>query len=962
MSPMAPMAPDALVAEVESLRRSEPASALARLEAGFASALRRADASGRGALWRLRAHVLRSLRRARAASQAYRRAAEWYAKAGDVREQGRCAIGLVDALMYLGRYGDARRAAAVGRRLLEKAGDRAALARLLNNEGNLWHRLDLPERALASYRGAVRELERAGDHASALMIGTNVGNCLSLLGRCEEARRHYADARDAQHAAGNANEALSAEYNLAYLDFLEFRHEPALVGLAHVRDEAEARGYPSLAALSRLDRAEILLRLGAHEDALKESREAVTACSGLGLRYETAKAELFGALAAYRLGQPEAARQAIERALATFDAEGNQVWIGEALLGLATVWSREGNARAAAALISAARRRFAAAGDRERDSCAAAIGVRALIACGSTRAAAALLASLGRVPPRRRSARLRHLALAAGASLARSRGDLSRARALLQRAADESERLAARILDEEWRASFWGEWGWPHPELAVLEISEGRVAEALEALEAGRGRALVDPARSRRARGELPEAVRRWTASRVARDRTQDKDRRRRADEPAVATLEPALRNALGARAPREIRAIDLARALPSGAVLFDWFTHDGALGAITVRRDGLAARARLVSEERLASLVGSVLFSLRSAAFAPAATRDADPELGSRIEEIASLVLWPLLRGTPTAFALAPTGPLARLPWAAMPLPDGRRLCEAAESIVVPGLRLGLARAARPTRSGAPLVVAVDADELEAVAAETAAVTAAFPKATVLAGREATAERVLELAPGADWIHFAGHGGWRADAPEASGLRLHDRWLLAGELADLSLSARWVTLSACHTARALVRPGEEWFGLARAFLLAGAGAVVAAQWDVEDEATARLMSDLYSRLASGTPLARALAEAQACRARAGEHVIDWAGFAVLGGPRILADGRVRMRTGTVRTASTASRSRSVALALPRVRSQQTAFGPVQLSHHETGSEGSSRSGPVASRSDCDRLLGAQEA
>ena len=39
----------------------------------------------------------------------------------------------------------------------------------------------------------------------------------------------------------------------------------------------------------------------------------------------------------------------------------------------------------------------------------------------------------------------------------------------------------------------------------------------------------------------------------------------------------------------------------------------------------------------------------------------------------------------------------------------------------------------------------------------------------------------------------------------------------------SVSLSARWVTLSACHTARALLRPGEEWFGLARAFMLAGA-------------------------------------------------------------------------------------------------------------------------------------------
>jgi CHAT domain-containing protein len=209
---------------------------------------------------------------------------------------------------------------------------------------------------------------------------------------------------------------------------------------------------------------------------------------------------------------------------------------------------------------------------------------------------------------------------------------------------------------------------------------------------------------------------------------------------------------------------------------------------------------------------------------------------------------------------------------------------------VVVPGLRLGLMRPVHSETPTAPLVIAVDAGELEAVHGETAAVLKAFPSARVLSGAEATADHFLALAPTADWIHFAGHGGWRADAPEASGLRLADRWLLAGELADITLSARWVTLSACHTARALVRPGEEWFGLARAFLLAGASAVVAAQWDVDDEATARLMSDLYARLSNGAPLARALASAQAERAEAGEHPIDWAGFAVLGGPRLLSD------------------------------------------------------------------------
>lgn len=878
----------ALVHEVEQLRRSEPAVALQRLEAGFADALKRADAAGRGSLWRLRAHVLRSLRRAREAAVAYRRAAEWFAKAGDRREQGRCAIGQVDALMYLGRYPEARRVAAVGRKLLEHAGDRAALARLLNNEGNLWHRLDLPERALDCYRAAVKELDRAGDPASALMIGTNVGNCLSLLGRCDEARRHYTQAREAQRTAGNANEQLSAEYNLAYLDFLELRHEQALSGLAAVRDEAESRGYPSLAALSRLDRAEILLRMGAHEEARQESRDAVEACGRLGLRYECAKAELFGALAAFRMGQIEAARKAIERALETFDAEGNQVWIGETLLGLATLWSREGNARAAAALIAAARRRFIGAGDRERDACAAAIEVRALLACGAPRAAAARLRALAKVPARRRSARLKHLALAAGAALAQARGRTAEARRLLQRAAEAAEQLAARILDEEWRSTFWGEWGWPHQELAVLELREGRVAEALEALEAGRGRALVGPAKSRRARADLPASVRRWTASRVARERAVGKDGRRRGAAVEAAVLEPALRTALHSRTPHEVRAQAIARALPAEAMLFDWFLHANTLGAITVERDALAARSRLLSEERLATLVGNMLFSLRSVTYLPRAERRHDPVLQSQLEEIASLTLWPLLSRTPQGYALAPTGALARMPWAAAPLPDGRLLCQSGESVVVPGLRLGLTRAPRSARPTAPLVVAVDAGELAAVERETAAVRAAFPGATVLIGAEATAARFLELAPTADWIHFAGHGGWRADAPEASGLRMHDRWLLAGELADLSLTARWVTLSACHTARALVRPGEEWFGLARAFLLAGADAVLAAQWDVDDEATAQLMADVYERLAAGRTLPRALAAAQAIRAEAGAHPLDWAGFAVLGGPRLL--------------------------------------------------------------------------
>jgi hypothetical protein len=89
------------------------------------------------------------------------------------------------------------------------------------------------------------------------------------------------------------------------------------------------------------------------------------------------------------------------------------------------------------------------------------------------------------------------------------------------------------------------------------------------------------------------------------------------------------------------------------------------------------------------------------------------------------------------------------------------------------------------------------------------------------------------------------------------------------------------------------VHPGEEWFGLGRSFLLAGADAVVAAQWDVEDAPTSRLMAAFYARLAGGTPLAAALAQAQAERHLGGAHPLDWAAFVALAGPGALAGGSV---------------------------------------------------------------------
>jgi tetratricopeptide (TPR) repeat protein len=875
-----------LITDVESLRRTNPESALEALSRGFAIALRGATPDRRGELWRVRGHVLRSLRRLRPAVDAYRRAEQWYGRAGNRGERGRCAIGLVDALMYLGRYREAEREAERGRQDLKRAGDWAAEARLLNNQGNLYHRTDRPALALESYQRARGALARAGDERGRGLVAGNVANCLSLLGRLGEARKLYLDSRQASVRGGFMVDALNADYNLAYLEFLDQRHERALEDLERVRGTARGAGVPGIAALSGLDRAEILLRLGAHAEALAEAREASSAFVTLGMTYERAKAETFAALAEFRLGRYRQAQLRLERALDAFVSEGNAVWTGETLVGLGTLWWSQGEVAAAAPMLAAAARRFAWAKDQEREGCARALLVRACLEAGTMRQAAAQLARARALSRGGRSVRLRHLVWVAAAELAWRRGELARARRALSRAALESERLAARILDEQWRASFWAEWGVPHQELAALELRAGRTAEAFEALERGRGRALASRRRGRRR--QLPPQVRSWAAAELARDR----DRTSRGSSVATVSAPPApvrLRRLLEHRAATPlVRVSDLTGRLTEGVCLLDYFEHRGQLGAFRATAGELEVRTPLAPRAQLDRLAHEALFELRRAAFERGERDRSAAALDEALTELASLILWPLVRlgELPRTLAVVPVAPLNRLPWAALPLPDGRRLGEVIRIVIVPGLRLGLARASlRPVgraSEGHGLIVASAAEGLDQVGEEAAAVRASQGPAVLLDGARASAAEFLQQAPRASWIHFAGHGFFQDGS---AGLKLSDRWVLADELEALRLSARWVSLSACQTARALVQPGEEWFGLSRSLLLAGAGAVLAAQWDVEDAAAAGFMSAVYRHLSTGVTLGEALSQTQRTAAAGGRHPLEWAGFVLLGGP-----------------------------------------------------------------------------
>ncbi|MBC7334943.1 MAG: CHAT domain-containing protein, partial [Clostridia bacterium] len=139
---------------------------------------------------------------------------------------------------------------------------------------------------------------------------------------------------------------------------------------------------------------------------------------------------------------------------------------------------------------------------------------------------------------------------------------------------------------------------------------------------------------------------------------------------------------------------------------------------------------------------------------------------------------------------------------------------------------------------------------------------------------QEATLPAVLERLPRATAVHLSCHGIFQADDPLQSSLLLVDeegrearltlRDLFAEKSTALS-AARLVVLSACQTAVTDFRDlPEEAIGLPVGFLQAGVPAVIGTLWNVDDAATALLVTRMYEyMLQEHLPPPQAVRQAQ---------------------------------------------------------------------------------------------------
>jgi len=495
----------------------------------------------------------------------------------------------------------------------------------------------------------------------------------------------------------------------------------------------------------------------------------------------------------------------------------------------------------------------------------------------------------------------------------------------LRAALAELDRPTRSLTTAERRAAFLADKWSVYAELALLEQRRGRPGAAFETSERLRAREMAELL-SLGAIGTTPDTgsallaregdLRRRIAELTDRVDGPDLSRRRGAD---LASVGPADREALARaqdaygelllemqeRSPQQAALVapatatwrDVARRLAPGEAFVEYLVSDSTTLAFVITRDTLSAVDLGVGRRDLSRLVEFARGTIERR------VSGGGDVWRVPLQRLRELLVAPLEeRALPAGtrrLVIVPHLELHYLPFAAL-LDTNQFLMERYVISTTPSATVWLALGDRPNRhpTGA-LALAARPDVLPASALEVAAVERlAGPGVRVATGVAASEEVFRRDAPGRRVLHLATYGVLNKRNPLFSYVELarggpFDGRLEVHEVYGLSLSADLVVLSACQTGigsgtLADVPVGDDWVGLTRAFLHAGAATVIATLWPVDDLGSAALMERFYGSYRTNDDPAVALALAQRSMAagRATANPYFWAGYVSVSGHR----------------------------------------------------------------------------
>lgn len=483
------------------------------------------------------------------------------------------------------------------------------------------------------------------------------------------------------------------------------------------------------------------------------------------------------------------------------------------------------------------------------------------------------------------------------ANIALGEGDTATAIENLKKAIEIIEQQRSSIDSEAGRIGFVGDKQAVYQQLVGNLFSQQRYAEAFEYVERSKSRALVD----------MLAKQKDFAAPAV--DEAKVRDLLARADQAETDAVSFAPAQPEGASAaPRSRAGVQLARqsiaeaapelaslvavsatpipdiqaSLPEDEALIEYYYNDKSLFAFVLTRQGLQG----VPLE--ASGLEADVRALRKAIERP----DSDGYRAPAQRLYARLIQPIESVAGKEKLVIVPHGALHYLPFAALYngtqfLIDKYSLRFLPSASVVKYIRANkLARPAGILAFGNPDLGDPKYD-LHFAQEEAVAVAQTVPQSKALVRKDATESALRQYAGGFQYLHFATHGEFDAESPLRSALLLArestgDGMLTVGKLYAMRLDADLVTLSACETGLGKIASGDDVIGLTRGFLFAGASTVVASLWQVDDRATAELMTRFYEKLKS-MDKREALRQAQFATRQKFPHPFFWAAFQLTG-------------------------------------------------------------------------------
>jgi CHAT domain-containing protein len=229
--------------------------------------------------------------------------------------------------------------------------------------------------------------------------------------------------------------------------------------------------------------------------------------------------------------------------------------------------------------------------------------------------------------------------------------------------------------------------------------------------------------------------------------------------------------------------------------------------------------------------------------------------------DELAEIVLPPIVAESFDPVVIIPTAILHDVPWGLLPPLAGRSVSVNA-SVSAWGHAERTLRQRRRTLHDGIEAGFVAGPGLDFADVEVKHLAGGYVDPVVLVGQEATVAACTGLLSRAELVHVACHGSFRRDNPMFSSLHVADGPLNVYDLEGLSRLPVVVVLSSCSVANAKVVQGGSLLGLANAFTTLGAASVIAPLTPISDAASVTVMDRLHRELVTGADPAAALATA----------------------------------------------------------------------------------------------------